>query len=1140
MTKKIIGLFIFLLTLIFPINCFAKSNSFVSIVNPIRGADFWEENQPVEKALLGEIEALKENDLPATFLLRFDALSEQKIIDLLKNSSNYEKGIFLEVTHSWAKKASVSYYTSDSWHNAGSAFLSGYEQDERRRLIETVFEEFKRIFGDYPKSVGAWWIDSFSLSLMQQKYGITSALIVSDQYTTDNYQIWGQFWSTPYYPSKNNVLHPAQKIESKLPVVITQWAARDPVNGYGNGVMESTLSVQANDYLDYHNLTTNYFSKLVDIYTNQDLNKFGHLVVGLENSYSWDKYSQEYKNQMKVLSNLRKNGQFSIVNLEDFSSWYQKTFPQLSSEHIIVADDPLGTFKKVVWFMNPYYRAGWFFNQDGSVFRDVRQYIDGEEELCFQKRCDQVNFATFATRVLDEVSFGHKWVIDQGKIQDFKLTKNGNEYIISYTNEAGRERRIEFLERDIRVDNKISSIDGIILDATKHQLDSKKDQKILGKGMFSWSILSVFLKVINFLGFLFVGCVVPGLLIINKILSKETSFLKKANIGLILGLVIVTLLFYLGNLVNLKIIIFAYLIVNLILLIKFRKNLFSSLLINFKDKFNFLVVALIGIGTIFQQMPTFKNGLNYPYGLGFWGPNTHDGIWHVSLINQLVKDVPPQNPIFAGEILKNYHYFYDLLIAATSYISAVPILDLTFRFYPLIFSLSLGIGSYFLIKSFVKEESKEGKLAILLSLYLVYFAGSFGWIVEYIKQGHLGGESAFWANQSISFNLNPPSAISLIIVIAIISTLPNIKSKLSILVLTILSGALISFKAYAAILILLSFLMVGVIKRSPLYLLVFITATFFASILFLSNFTTDKKLILFSPFWLIHTMIDSPDRVGWARLSLARTVGLETGNWFKFFSAEVISLIIFILGNLGTRLFALLSLIKIKEILKNLQYLFIFLFSTLALIIPILFIQSGNPWNTIQFIYYFIYISAILGGYVFAKIILKLPKILALLLATIFICLTPINSWATANGYLSYQPHSHISNEEFKALKFLKNQKEGVVLTHPYDPRIKNMLAEPWPQLAYDSTAYVSALSGKSVFIEDEPQNQILLTDYKKRITQAKDFFEGSHIGGSEFLRDNNIRYIYLPRIFKISLDTNKLNLNQIYGNDEILIYQLN
>lgn len=1113
---------------------FAKGDNFVSIVNPVRGYDFWDQkNQKIEDAVIGEAQILKQFNLNATWLIRFDALEEQKIINEIKTKDTDEKGLFLEVTPSLTKEANVEYHTSGSWHSAASAFLAGYETFQREKLIDTAFEKFKKTFGFYPKSVGAWWIDSYSLDYMYAKYGISGGLIVADQYTTDNYQIWGQYFSTPYYPSKNNALHPAQNLANKLPVVITQWAARDPINSYGNGVFESTFSVQANDYLDYHNLDTGYFSKLLDIYTKSSFNRFSHLVIGLENSYFWEKYKDEYQNQIKTLADRKNLGQISIIPLKDFSNWYSLNFPDFSPEQIIVADDPLGSFKKAVWFMNPYYRAGWFYNKDGSVFRDIRQYVGGEEELCFKKRCDSINFATSAIRVLDEVSFGHKWVIDEGKINDFKIIKNGEKLLLSYKNETGKARTIEFLPRDIGIDGKISSIDTTILEATKQDLEKQKIKQDQAQGNFQWSALSGIWKAIKFLLFLAFACLIPGYIILGS-KNNRLFFFQKIFLSIVVGMVCLTILFYIASLLKIGWLVYVYLLINILAFLKF--HLFKLKQINLpkpKNILDWMNLSVIAAGTVFQVIPTFRSGLVFPFGMGFWGPNTHDGVWHVALINQLIKSIPPQNPIFSSSILKNYHFFYDILVACAHILTNIPILDLVFRFFPVIFSLSLGIGSYFLVISLFKD-----RLAAFFSLYLIYFAGSFGWIVEFIKERHIGGESAFWANQSVSFNLNPPFAISLIIIIALFQI------RRSFLISAMLTGALIVFKAYAALLMLMSLLIVGIIElfknRSFYYLIVFVLAGLISIFLFWSNFQIGQTLLVLSPFWFIHSMVDSPDRVGWDRLSLAREVGLSKKQWFKYFTAEIVSLLIFLIGNLGLRFFSLGILVKIRKIIADSNLLFIFIFAFFSMLIPILFIQSGNPWNTIQFFYYFIYISALVSGIVITQILKKIPKIFAFLIIAAILIISPINSVVTASSYLSYLPHAKVSLNEIESLNFLSKQKEGIVLTYPYDSRLKTKMEEPWPLFIYDSTAYVSALSNKAVYLEDLSQNQILLTDYKKRQVASNDFFMGPDSQKIAFLKKNNIRYIYIPKIFKVGLDESIKEISKIFENKEVVIYKLN
>lgn len=1134
MFKTLLVLFFLFL---FPSKVIA-ADSFVSIVNPIRGSDFWdlEEQKPAD-VVNSQTKILKNYELPATWLIRFDALGDQQIVDTLKFLPS-EVGLFLEITPSLTRAAGVEYRESGNWHSAGSVFLTGYSQSDRVKLINSAFERFLSVFSYYPKSVGAWWIDSYSLSFMQQSFGITSALIVADQYSTDNYQIWGQYFGTPYYPSKVNALRPAQEISEKLPVVITQWANRDPVNGYGKGVEESTYSVQANDYLDYHGLGTNYFGSLLNIYLKQQFDQFGHLVIGLENSYLWSKYGIEYEKQIELLFDKQKRGEISVVTLQDFSDWYKSEFPLLSPDHLIIADDPLGTNKKTVWFMNLYYRVGWFFNRNGSVFRDLRQYILGQEELCLKVACEQLNFATSATRVLDEVSFNERWIIDEGEIKNFEISKN-DVVSFSYQNEAEKKRTIKFLNKDINIDGINYSIDGAILRAKSQNLMPAdiRAEDIQGV-VWQQSLGEFFIPLLKFLIFLILLVFIPGYLLVKNI---TTNLLERIFLSLVCGIVILVLISYIVFFVKqFWWVIYAYPLLSALLFIYKREYLNFNLRIE-KPAISLLII----LGTIFLMLPVFRSGLLFNFGIGFWGPNTHDGIWHISLINQILKGLPAENPIYAGETLTNYHYLYDLLLAVTHQVVGIQVIDLLFRFYPLLFSLLLGFGTYSLVR--ILFPPNAGQISALLSLYLVYFAGSFGWIVDLFKTGTLGGESAFWANQSISFNLNPPYAASLILLIGFLHLIKNTaqqaRSRNLILVSGLLLGSLIGFKAYAAILgfaslaILATWQFLKIKNLTPFLILGF--GGLLSLGIYLPNFSYSQIFIL-SPFWFIHSMVDIPDRVGWERLSLARNASLEGGQWIKLIAVEVVGLFLFVVGNLGVRFISLFNLIKIRQIFRSNLVFFIFIFSSLSLLFPLLLIQKGTPWNTIQFMYYFLYISAVFGGLVLFNLF-KLRSYFTHILVIILIVIAPINSIATAKGYLFPLPHAYISSEELEALTFLSDQEDGIVLTYPYDPRFRQALGDPFQVSVYDSTAYVSAFSKKVTFMEDEMQNEILEKNYKKRRALARDFFlNNSEIDKSkEFLRSNNIRYVYLPKLFNVNLNDGDLGLDRVFENKSVKIFKV-
>ncbi|MDP3758598.1 MAG: hypothetical protein Q8Q86_02670, partial [Candidatus Daviesbacteria bacterium] len=195
-------------------------NRFVTLVNPVRGRNLW-----IDKTinpLKDQYNLAKEYKVPVTWLLQYDALVDEEILkETKKFDPSHEIGVFLEVSPDYAQKARVIYPHAVPWFSPRAVFLSGYSQSQRRSLIDKLFSEFKIKYGFYPKSVGAWWIDAGSLVYMKEKYGIVANMDVADQYSTDNYQVWGQYFSTPYYPDRDRVINPAQSEANKIPVVIT-------------------------------------------------------------------------------------------------------------------------------------------------------------------------------------------------------------------------------------------------------------------------------------------------------------------------------------------------------------------------------------------------------------------------------------------------------------------------------------------------------------------------------------------------------------------------------------------------------------------------------------------------------------------------------------------------------------------------------------------------------------------------------------------------------------------------------------------------------------------------------------------------------------------------------------------------------
>jgi len=328
----------------------ASENKVVTIVNPIRIS-------PYVKDIVGNLRAqygvVRSNELPATWLLTYDVLKENDALKIITEfDSSQEIGLFMEVGNVLAEEAGVKYDENGSWQHAKNVFLTGYEQKERMLLIDTYFREFNNVFGYYPRSVGAWWIDSYSLRYMQDRYNIQANLGLADQFSTDGYRVWGTYWQGPYYPSLEHAGIPA-KGNNKVDVVTIQWAVRDPLNGY----YDSYYSTQ--DYkLTEKVLDISYFDKLLKTYTIKGSSDINQITVGLEGDLSPAAYEDEFRGQIELIKKYQLAETVDVLTMTELADRFRKMHPDGKIVSFIDRSDLLGEDKRIFWYQNTNYRAG--------------------------------------------------------------------------------------------------------------------------------------------------------------------------------------------------------------------------------------------------------------------------------------------------------------------------------------------------------------------------------------------------------------------------------------------------------------------------------------------------------------------------------------------------------------------------------------------------------------------------------------------------------------------------------------------------------------------------------------------------------------------------------------------------------------
>lgn len=669
-------------------------------------------------------------------------------------------------------------------------------------------------------------------------------------------------------------------------------------------------------------------------------------------------------------------------------------------------------------------------------------------------------------------------------------------------------------------------------------------------------MFQLFITVANFVIFIAISFLVyyiPGYVILAA-KRKKLADGEIITLSLALGIVVFVL-----TAIALALLGFRYLLLPVALsiclftIIKYKFAVFTSWKIFIKNK---TLLALIILGMLIQGFINFPSGYLYNDGLHFFSSHGHDGLWHIALMEEVKKNLPPKNPIFAGEGLFNYHYLVDVLMGEFSRVFPFfSNLDLYFRFFPVIFSSLLGLSVFTFVCRW-QQNQQTGYLAV----FFTYFVGSFGYIVTFLKEGNLlAGETVFWAAQQNTILGNPPHAISHGLLVSFFLAFHIYLKERRIFFLIIaflLSSMLAGFKSSGGLVMLAGLGAATVVdflnRRS------FITIGF-AFFLGLSNFITFKAMttpnaasfLVFLPWWFIRTMV--VDKLDWIDLELKRQHYLSKGTWHAYlrvFQLEFLALMIFILGNLGMRMLGLFSIFKSifsKIFFKDPIEAMLITIGLSGLLMVIFFVQKGIIYNNIQFMQYFLLIVGFYGA-VSTYYLINLFKtrwIKVCLLAVLVALSTP-----TVIGNLNefYGPGksslAKISNQQLAALEYMRDHSDPdvTILTVPFNKYLKDKFQyQPRPIYAWYSTAYIPAIAARKTYLTAE--EQALITGYSidSRLAKMKSFFKQSDTSWNrQYLKDERISYVYVAKDeLAVPLNIQENNLEIFFENNETIIYRV-
>lgn len=552
-----------------------------------------------------------------------------------------------------------------------------------------------------------------------------------------------------------------------------------------------------------------------------------------------------------------------------------------------------------------------------------------------------------------------------------------------------------------------------------------------------------------------------------------------------------------------------------------------------------ITITLFIICVIIQIIPLIKSGLTYSFGIGYWGAMGHDGVWHQSLSSQITNPLSLTLPMYHSTPLQGYHPFYNILVSTLHRLTFLPINLIVFQVIPILTAITFCILSY-KIGFLLTKERLGGYILLILNTT----ANSFGWIVSVLRNGTLSGESMFWAMQAPSNQINPPYQLSLVLILILIYILLKalklerltIPSTLTIVLILVLLPITKVYSAPIGFGLFFFYTLYNIyLFKNFRPLAILIVSLFFSTALFFNYNRTSLSLLEFHPFWFINSMIESPDRLYIPRLANMRYTLESSGNIGpRLLLLQTTTFVIFIIGNFGWRVLGFLPQKKTRYFNWILNILIL-----LTILIPTFFIQKGTSWNTIQFMYYGLF----LGNIGLTIFILSQKKSTRNALLLIVVISSTLPLLGSLPQYLGSVPPSALPTSEVKALSFLSSQPKGIVLTVPFDSYQKfNFDTTPIPLYAYETTSYVSAYSNHPTFLEDEMNLGNSGIVYKPSLDASTKFFEQKSIFQDRgFLVNNQIDFIYLTglQVDKFPLNTQELSIKEIYHQGDTLIYRV-
>ncbi len=425
-----------------------------NVMNFVRACD---ERDPNYKTTLfnvteRELDLVNEFDIDNTFLLQYDALTDERYVKLFKEKATdkTELGLWLEIVEPLTTACGLPYRSENGWKwdwHIIPGLPMGYIPEEREMLLKEAMRKFKEIFGYYPKTVGGWLIDTFSINFLSENYDIDAFCICRDQVNTDAYTLIGGYFNGGYYPSKRNMFTPAQTKEYQGKTPIFRLLGPCPVNNYD---CEKFLPENMKGFGNVYSLEpvwrmgadegcVDWFFKTY--FENESLG-FSAIQLGQENSFTSPDFIPALRIQLEKALQYVKSGKAEFKKYSDTGKLYKKLYGETPATAVCAADNWNEADTQSVYYSSENYVVNIFRNGKTIFIRALYIYNDEIKDYYLDLSCTRFDAVYENLPIVDTVNWqeGNKenigMVLDN-KAEPFVAKKRGDgELLIKWSDSS--------------------------------------------------------------------------------------------------------------------------------------------------------------------------------------------------------------------------------------------------------------------------------------------------------------------------------------------------------------------------------------------------------------------------------------------------------------------------------------------------------------------------------------------------------------------------------------------------------------------------------------------------------------------------------------------------------------------------------